>query len=157
MPFSFAIGAIATGGVANRIIYYGQSPIDFRPVMIAVVIFVVAFCTGPLCIFMRTLLQLRRKGAVAYGALASAVGQEFENKWVRRVEGRTSDILEVPDFSSTTDLYSVVANVNSLRSVPISGHDIAGVAIAALVPAIPLAVAIFPFEVILKGFIKLAL
>jgi hypothetical protein len=156
MPFSFAIGTIAAGGVANRIIYHGQSPFEFKPVLVVLIMFVVVFCIGPLCVFLRILLRLKRQGAVAYGALASALGQQFETKWLGRVGERTPDILEVQDFSATTDLYSVVANVHALRPLPISVQDLTGVVVAALVPAIPVALAVFPFEVILKEIIKLA-
>jgi hypothetical protein len=157
MPFSFAIGTIAAGGVANRIIYHGQSPFEFKPVLVVLILFVVVFCIGPLCIFLRILLRLKRQGAVAYGALASAVGQQFETKWLGHVGERTPDILGVQDFSATTDLYSVVANVQALRPLPISVQDISSIVIAALVPAIPVALAVFPFDVILKEIMKLAL
>jgi hypothetical protein len=156
MPFSFAVGAIAAGGVANRIIYHGQPPLEFKPVLVVLILFVVVFCIGPLCVFMRILLRLKRQGAVAYGALASALGQQFETKWLERTEKATSEILEVQDFSAATDLYSVVANVHALRPLPISVQDVAGIVVAALVPAIPVALVVFPFEVILKELIKLA-
>jgi hypothetical protein len=157
MPFSFAIGAIAAGGVANRIIYHGQPPLEFKPVLVVLILFVVAFCVGPMCVFMRILLQTKRQGAVAYGALASALGQQFETKWLGHTRKSTSEILEVQDFSATTDLYSVVANVHALRPLPVGVQDVAGIVVAALVPAIPVALAVFPFEVILKEIIKLAL
>jgi hypothetical protein len=155
-PFSFALGTIAAGGVANRIIYHGQPPLEFKPVLVALVLFVVVFCTGPLCVFLGVLIRLKRQGAVAYGALASALGQQFETRWLRSAEERTPEILEVQDFSATTDLYSVVANVHALRPLPISVQDLAGIVIAALVPALPVALVVFPLDVILKEIIKLA-
>jgi hypothetical protein len=157
MPFSFAVGTMAAGGVANRIIYRAQSPLEFKPVLLVVIGFVLIFCIGPMCEFARVLLRLKRKGAIAYGTLASAVGQQFEAKWLQHACAETPEVLEVQDFSATTDLYSIVANVHGLRPLPIGVHDVASIVIATLVPAIPIALVIFPFDVILKEVIRLAL
>ena len=156
IPFSFAIGVSAAGGVANRVIHRGQSPLEFKLVLVVVIVTVVIFCVGPLASFFGVLLRLKRRGLIAYGSLATAMGHEFEAKW-----GQTSEVtqgsLGVQDFSATTDLYSVVANVHGLRPFPFGVQDVSSIIVASLVPGLPIVLSVVPFDVVVKEVLKLAL
>lgn len=156
IPFSFAIGVSAAGGVANRVIHRGQSPLEFKLVLAFVIVTVVIVCVGPLASFFGVLLRLKRRGLIAYGSLATAMGHEFEAKWVQANEVR-QDSLGVQDFSATTDLYSVVANVHGLRPFPFGVHDVSSIVVASLVPGLPIVLSVVPFDVIVKEVVKLAL
>jgi hypothetical protein len=156
IPFSFAIGASAAGGVANRVIHRGQSLLEFKLVLVVVIVTVVVLCVGPLLTFFGVLLRLKRRGLIAYGSLATAMGHEFEAKWGQRNE-ITQDSLGVQDFSATTDLYSVVANVHGLRPIPFGVHDVSSIIVASLVPGLPIVLSVVPFDLIVKEVLKLAL
>jgi hypothetical protein len=156
IPFSFAIGMSAAGGVANRVIHRGQSPLEFKLVLVVVIVTVVILCVGPLCSFFGVLLRLKRQGLIAYGSLATAMGHQFEAKWAQ-TDKVTQDSLGVQDFSATTDLYSVVANVHGLRPFPFGVHDVSSIIVASLVPGLPIVLSVVPFDVIVKEVLKLAL
>jgi hypothetical protein len=156
IPFSLAIGLSAAGGVANRVIHRGQSLFEFKLVLVVVIVTVVVLCVGPLSSFFGVLLRLKRRGLVAYGALATAVGHEFEAKWLQN-HRTTQGSLERQDFSATTDLYSVVGNVHGLRPFPVSVQDLSSIIVAALLPAVPIVLTVVPFDVILKEVVKLAM
>jgi hypothetical protein len=156
IPFSFAIGVSAAGGVANRVIHRGQPPLEFKLVLVVVVVSVVVLCIGPLSTFLGVLIRLKRRGLIVYGALATALGHEFEAKWLQ-TDRTTQGSLEVQDFSATTDLYSVVENVHALRPFPISVQDLTSIVGAALLPGIPIVLTVIPFDVILKEVLKLAM
>jgi hypothetical protein len=156
IPFSFAIGVSAAGGVANRVIHRVQSPLEFKLILVVVIVTVVVLCVGPLFTCFGVLLRLKRRGSIVYGSLATAVGQEFEAKWLQTHLARP-DSLGVQDFLATTDLYSVVGNVHGLRPFPISAQDLSSIIVAALAPGVPILLAVVPFDVILKEVLKLAL
>ena len=90
-----------------------------------------------------------------YGALARAVGEQFERKWLDRADSLNEDVLEVPDFSATGDLYGVVDNIEEIRIVPVAAINVYVFVIAALIPCIPVVIAAIPFDVLLRAVMKL--
>jgi hypothetical protein len=73
------------------------------------------------------------------------------------VEGVNESALEVPDFSATTDLYQVVANVFDMRSIPLDVKDLLPLIIATLLPFAPVVLMVAPFDVIVQNLVKLML
>ncbi len=157
LPFCFAIGTIVAGGVANRVLYMRQSVSSFRYTPLAVIAIVVILCAGPLCVFWGTLRRTRRRGIFQYGALATSMGRQFEQQWLASPSSPRADALKMSDFSATIDLYSIVSNVQQSKTVPIGVRSISRLAGAALAPAIPLALIVFPFDLIVKEALKFLL
>ncbi|HTF70655.1 MAG TPA: hypothetical protein VK638_49100 [Edaphobacter sp.] len=157
LPFGFAIGTIFAGAVANRVVYLHQSLAAFKYMPIVVIAIVVIVCVAPLCVFWSTLVRTRRRGIFEYGTLAISMGRQFEHKWLVDPAQARDGALEEPDFSATTDLYSIVANVQAMTPFPIEKLSLIRLAIAALAPAIPLAFIALPFNVIMEHIIKLLL
>jgi hypothetical protein len=151
--FGFAIGTIVAGGVANRVVYLHQHLAAFQYLPIFAIAIAVVVCGGPLCVFWSMLLRTRRRGIFEYGALATSMGRQFEQKWLV-IPGRQEGALEAPDFSATTDLYSIVANVHEMKPFPIGMRSVSRLAVATLAPAIPLALVAVPFNVIVEHVIK---
>ena len=154
---ALALGTIAAGPVANRVVHSGESPLGFRNVAIGVVVFVVIMAAGPPTVFMRKLRKAKAQGIFAYGALASEVGKQFERKWVNRAGRVEEDALEVPDFSATTDLYSIVANVYHLKDVPFGLKNLTNLIVATLLPFVPIVLLAMPLDEILQSLAKLLL
>jgi hypothetical protein len=152
-PFGFCIGVVVAGGVANRIIYRGLPLLAFKYMPLVVIITVLLLCVAPLCVFMNTLLRTKRRGVFEYGALAIGMGQQFETKWLRRPV--TEDALNEQDFSATTDLYSITANIHEIRMVPIGISDLYSLLAISLTPAIPVALVAVPFDVLMEHVVKL--
>jgi hypothetical protein len=129
----------------------------FKNVAIGVVILVVVLAAGPPTVFMKKLRKAKARGIFHYGSLAHAVGEEFERKWLDRAPAVDESALEVEDFSATTDLYAIVANVYEVKDVPYSWKDLANLVVAALLPFVPVALMAAPLEDILKALAKLLL
>ena len=154
VPFSFAVGTTVAGGVANRVLH-GQRPLhEYEVVPVFVIVIVIAICAAPLCVFFKPLMEAKRRGIFEYGALANAVGRQFERKWLVENKER-EEALEVQDFSATIDLYSVVANVQQMQMFPFDTGSIARLAIWSLIPSIPVVLASFGFEAVMKQLIKM--
>lgn len=123
MP-SFALGAIAAGMIANRVVHHGASPLAYINVAVGVVVTVLVLFAGPLLVFINQLPDAKWWGIFEYGALASSMGKSFEDKWLPRAYDVGDKALEVGDFSATADLYSVIANVYGINDVPFRVRDL---------------------------------
>ena len=62
-----------------------------------------------------------------------------------------------PDFSATTDLYSIVANVEKIRYFPVGLRPIYELLAVMSLPFVPIVFAAVPFDVLVKEITKLLL
>lgn len=154
---AFALTVPLAGAVAQEI-HYGRTILDFREVIAAVVVVELVLFTGPLLFLTPRLIAERVRGVFQYGALAAAVGQRFERRWLQKL-GSVADetALLAPDFSATTDLYSIAANVNQMQVVPASLPQIARLIVAVLLPFLPPLVMTMPVRDILGHVAKFVL
>jgi len=105
---------------------------------------------GPLFVLRKPLKKIRARAIFSYGRLASGVGYQFEREWLRPGEDVRADALQSPDFSSTTDLYSIVANANTIKGLPIDLKGMVPLILAILLPFLPLALFEMPLVDLLK-------
>jgi hypothetical protein len=155
LPFSFCLGVGLAGAIANRVFHEGQKVMAYRflaPVLIAVALLI---SIAPYLLFTPTLIQMRRKGMLRYGALASAIGEKFERKWLDRDDNLDDDALTTSEFAPTRNLYGIVDYIDDIRVVPVSLINVYLFVIAALVPCIPVFIAAIPFSVLMKLAMKL--
>jgi len=89
-----------------------------------------------------------------YGMLARNIGGLLGNKWLPRRENQP-DVLEVPDFSTTTDLYSVVANIYNIDYVPVSFKTVRDLLIFIALPFVGVLLIAQPAKAILDSLVKL--
>jgi len=154
LPFSFCLGVGLAGAVANRVFNDGQKLLVFRHLPLILLGAVLLVCVAPYFLFTATLMRMRRRGMLRYGALARGVGGQFEKKWLHRSDSLAEDVLSVPDFSTTTDLYSVVDNINKIRVIPVGAVDLYALIGVALIPAIPVVIASIPFDTVIRDSLK---
>src|SRR5258705_885109 len=155
LPFSFCLGVGLAGAIANRVFHEGQKVLAYRylaPVLIAAALLI---SVAPYFFFTPTLMRMRRQGMLKYGALARGVGEQFEQKWLDRVESVNEEVLMVPDFTATRDLYAVAHNIEEIRVVPVGSIDVYMFVVAALIPCIPVVIAAIPFDVLMRAVMKL--
>jgi hypothetical protein len=155
LPFSFCLGVGLAGAIANRVFHEGQKVLAYRflaPVLIAIALLI---SVAPYFFFTPTLMRMRRQGMLRYGALARSVGEQFEQKWLDRAESLDQDVLTIPDFNATGNLYAVAQNIEDIRVVPVGAVDVYVFIVAALVPCIPVVIGAIPFDVLLKAAMKL--
>jgi hypothetical protein len=155
LPFAFCIGTICAGGAANSMVHHHQPLSAFKTDALILAAFAVVICAGPLCILFDPLHRAKRRGTFEYGKLATGLGHEFEAKWLGSNSHADQATLEVPDFSSTTDLFSITANVRQMKPVPFGVHSLARLIVVTLTPAIPVALATVPFDTLLDRVLKL--
>jgi hypothetical protein len=155
LPFAFSIGIIVAGGIANQVVHHKQAMDSFRSIELVAVTFVVVICAGPLLSFYDVMLAAKRRGTYEYGRFATILGHEFETKWIDARTAPSVKTLEVPDFSATTDLFSITANVRQIKPFPFGMQSVLRLVAATLVPGIPVLLAAIPFDVLLDKIFKL--
>jgi hypothetical protein len=152
-----ALGAIVAGFVANHVMHAGVQLAAYLYLIGGSIVCVLILFSGPLLTFSGKLFRARRRGIFAYGALATSEGKQFERKWLDRAGGIDESALEVPDFSATTDLYQVVSNVYDMGTIPLDLKDLVPLAIATLLPFVPVALMAVPLDVLLRQLANLLL
>jgi hypothetical protein len=105
---------------------------------------------GPLFVLRKPLKKSRTRAIFSYGRLASGVGYHFEHEWLRPGEDVRAHALQSPEFSATTDLYSIVANANTIKGLPIDLGALVPLIFAILLPFVPLALLEMPLVDLLK-------
>lgn len=143
---ALALAVIVAGRSAHVVLEGGEFPTPYFLSNAAVLLAIAVLFVAPLMVFAPTLMQAWRSGTLAYDALADQVGHTFEHRWLTQKADRNA--LEKPDFSATADLYSIVANVHAIRFVPVDIKDLIALAVALLIPFVPVVLLAFPLDVI---------
>ncbi len=156
-PAAFACMVMLAGGVANRMVHLGSSLLAYRDMVIGALIVVGLFWTAPLVIFAPVLRRLRLNGVFEYGGLARDIGSELERKWLGHRQHIHPDVLDAPDFSTTTDLYSVVSNVYKIQSLPVSFVAVRELLVLMALPFVPVLLIAVPARSILDKLLKVAI
>jgi hypothetical protein len=152
---AFGMGAMLAGSIAVDVITDGRPLQDFKYIVGAQVAGVLVLFTGPLLLLMRPLLTLKQRGLNSYGRLASDLGRQFEKKWVsaHHIDVK-ADSLGAQDFSTTMDLFSIVANVRHSNAVVVDLRWVLVFVIATLLPYVPLVFAVMPMDEIIGAALK---
>ena len=77
--------------------------------------------------------------------------EQFEKKWLHQADSLTEEVLSVPDFSTTADLYGVVHNIDDIRVIPVGALNLYAIVIVALIPALPVVIATIPFDTLIHA------
>ena len=126
----------------------------FIYVIVAVVVLSLLLFVGPVLVFGGKLVETRRRGIIAYGGLAGAVGRELEKKWLNDRNRIDEGALDVPHFSATTDLYQVVSNIYQMKPFPIDTQDLIALIVVTLLPFLPALLFEIPLNEILSDLVK---
>ena len=149
------MGVGLAGAVANRAFHEGQKLMAFRHLPLILLAAVLLICVAPYFLFTTTLMQMRRRGMCVTGHLPARWASSLKKKWLERADHLDEDVLSVPDFSTTTDLYGVVSNINDIRVIPVGAVDLYALVGVALIPALPIVIGSIPFDTVIQDAVKL--
>jgi len=157
MPLLLSQGALLAGQIANNIFYEGKTLLDFKPEIVAAVVFLLLLVLGPLCVFAPRLAQVKREGLLEYGALASRYVEGFDQKWLRGGAPPDEQLVGTGDIQSLNDLAGSFEIVHSMRPFPFSKTVMLQTAIAALAPLLPLTLTMISLEDLVKRLLGILL
>jgi hypothetical protein len=135
---------IAAGRLAFEAIY---------PALALTLIIDVTLFLGPLFIFSAKLWASRVQGLNEYMDFATDYVDSFDKKWLRARAVAGESLLGTSDLQSLADLGNSVEVINEMAWVPISKRILTYVAVAALLPVLPLFLFKYPaYEIAEKIF-----
>ena len=132
---AFALACVFAGPITNQVVHGGVPIGSFRAPVLVFTGLLLALFAGPLLLFTGKLLVAMRQGMLEYGAMARDMGVRLESRWLGKP--MPEEALGAPDFSATTDLYAVVANVYAMNVLPLSLRNLVVIVIATLLPFVP--------------------
>jgi len=135
---------IASGRMTFDAIYPGAAFI----LLVDAVLFI-----GPVCVFSHKLWKSRVRGMRDYGAFAERYVDEFDRKWLR-ADPPGEPLLGTSDIQSLADLSNSVGIVRDMRLVPVSPRMLTHLAVAALLPLLPLVLFKYPLADLLAKFVE---
>jgi hypothetical protein len=147
---AFGIGAIVASDIAERVLLEGRPLAAYKYVIGAQVVGALVFFGGPLLLLTRPVTTLKARGTLDYGRLASEVGHQFERKWIAGDDTASPQALDAPDFSATTDLFAIAANVRGINVFILDMELVLLIVLASVLPYVPLIFAIMPLDDIIR-------
>jgi hypothetical protein len=133
---AFGFSAIGASTIAQAVLVHGRTLDSFTYVIGAQAFGILLLLCGPLLVLTPLLLRVHAWGTFNYGRLAAEVGHHFQRRWLGLPA--TADSMGVPDFSGTTDLYSIASNVHAMNLTPLDLRTVASIVVAALLPYVPI-------------------
>lgn len=154
-PLLLAQGALLAGMMADRIFYAGAALSEFKPEIIGLAAVMVFAILGPLLVFSPQLAAAKRAGLREYGALAQRHAREFDDKWLRGGAPAEQPLVGSPDISSLADLGGSFEALDHMRSTPITVQTVLQLAVATLLPVLPLMLTMFSLEELIKRLLAI--
>jgi hypothetical protein len=156
-PVLMAQTVFLAGLIANQIWHEGATLPDFKMLIGGVLGFLILIAFLPLGFFAFQMAEAKRAALREYGAVAAEYASEFREKWLLGWQTHSSELLGNSDFQSLADLGNSYAVVREMRLLPFSRNIVVRLLILIALPLTPLALTMFPFEVLVQQLIKLVL
>ena len=156
-PVLVAQGAMLSGMIANQIFYAGATLPQFKVELIGLVAFLVFTVLGPMLVFSLKLAAAKRAGTREYGMLAQRYVREFSGKWIRGGAPADGALIGTADIQSLADMGNSFEVVRGMRLVPFTGQTVMELAVATLLPVLPLTLTMISLEELLSRLLKIVL
>ena len=157
VPVIVAQSIVLSAVVGTRIVFHGQRLVSFQYEIAAFLILELLLVLGPPCVFLKTLIELKRRGRREYGVLAARYTSEFHEKWIEGGAPAGEPLLGSSDIQSLADLANSFTVIGEMRPVPFGKETIVQIVAAAAIPLLPLALSIVPANEILQRLLGLLL
>lgn len=149
-PIVFAASCVTASEVGNAIAYEGQTVMSLKFVMVGFGLLAVIILVLPLLVVVPTLIKVKKKALFDFGALVTHHDQLFEAKWLEGQREAGQDILGNPDASSLADLGTSFDVVRDMSFIPVDKPTVIGLAVAAVLPMIPVIVFATPVNDLIR-------
>ena len=143
------------GMMASKIFYAGATLPQFKVELIGLVALLVFAILGPMLVFGPKLAAAKRAGLREYGTLAQRYVREFDGKWLRGGAPADEPLIGTADIQSLADLGNSFEVVRGMRWVPFTGLTVLQLAVATLLPVLPLTLTMFSLQELLERLLKI--
>ncbi len=140
--------------IGGRIIHDGASLDSFAQEMWITPVFLALLSILPLSFFSLGLVQVRLKGSVDYGGLATRYVDGFRRKWLVDPSTQEHGLVGSSDIQSLADLANSYQVVTSIRLIPISLPVLLVHVLLLAAPFIPLALTRIPLDELIRRVVE---
>ncbi len=154
VPLAFAVSIAAGANWRATILLHRAHVSDFKLEAAALLILITLTAVGPLLFFLPRLGKLRREGLLQYGLLGQLQSMEFDTKWVKMRAGHENEFLAAQEISTLTDFATTYENIRKMQPFPVEKGALLGLALAVLLPLLPVVLAEIPFAVVIKNLLQ---
>jgi hypothetical protein len=152
--FVVAASATLSASFAEEIVSGTRAFESLYSLIPMVLLLIAVLFIGPLFTFSRKLWLCRITGLNEYMVMAHHYVDAFDRKWIRDASASGESQLGTADMQSLADLGNSVNVVRNMRWVPMSRRLVAGLAVAALIPMLPLLLLKYPAAEIANQLFK---
>lgn len=149
-PIVFAASTVIAGEVGNAIAYEGETVTSLKFIMIGFGVLAVTILLLPLLVVTPTLIKVKRRAILEYGALVAQHDQLFDAKWIQGQHLPGEEIIGNADASSLADLGASFDVVRDMSFIPLDKPTLIGLAVAAVLPMIPVIVFATPINDLIR-------
>jgi hypothetical protein len=151
-PLAFACSGMMAATFAEQLAFGGTQLPELAVPAVSLVLGLTAALIAPLTVFSPRLLEVKQRGLLEYGVLASHYARGFDAKWLRGGARQDEPILGTADIQSLADLSNSFQIMVDMRILPIRMSQIIMLAMSAAAPLLPLVLFVFPLdELIISG------
>ncbi len=152
--FIFAYAATGAGVFARELLFEKVPIQSFQIPVAAYVVISLLLFLGPLFMFAPALLRTRRLGLHQYSTLGAKLGRLYDQKWVKGNHPAGESLLSTSDNASLANYSHDYELVNQMRVFPFEPRTVVVLALAGLLPMVPLLATVMPMQEIFKLLLK---
>lgn len=152
-----ALGLVASANIAKRILFAGETLMEFKVLIIGVVVLSMLAIFVPLTLLGPRMLGAKRRAMFDYGKLGSEYSRLFDEKWVHGKAPEDETILGSGDVQSLADIGASYERVETMRTLPFNRRDVVMAAILVIAPFLPLVLTVVPLSELAGRLVKLLL
>jgi hypothetical protein len=149
-----AYAATASGVLAREVLFEKVPVQTFKIPIAAFVAITLVLFLGPLFMFAPALLATRRRGLHEYSTLGAKIGRLYHQKWVMEINPTDDSLLSTSDNTSLANYSRDYELVNQMRIFPFEPRTVIVLALAGLIPMVPLLATVMPMEQIFRLLLK---
>lgn len=135
-PVVFGMSAVVAATLGHEVLYHGTHVNTLYLPLGVFVAMIVAIFVAPLMFFSGNLRRLKRRALLQYGTLVAHHGRQVERRWIRG-EPVEDEMLSAPELGPVADTISMYDAVARIRPTPFRRGPVMALAVAALLPMIP--------------------
>jgi hypothetical protein len=152
--FIFAYAATASAMASREVLFDKVQIQTYKIPIAALIVIMLLFFLGPLFMFAPALLRTRRKALHEYSTLGCTLGRLYDRKWVHAMTPAAESILSTSDNTSLANYSRDYELVDRMRVFPFDPRLAVGLALAGLIPMVPLLATVMPMQEIFKLVLK---
>lgn len=155
VPFAFALSAVMSAHLGHDILEHGQRVESLRVHMAVFAVLLVGAILAPFLLFIPRLARARRRALHEYSALTARHDRLVQGRWVRREAVRDDDgMLSAPELGPLADVASMFHAVERTKVLPLGRTALLWLALAVLLPMLPVILIQIPVQEILERILR---